>query len=375
MFWLAIAWAVLFGFFAGSYGIYFACLRNWARKPWELKIDSGFEPTLSILVPVHNEAGVIGRKLENLASATYSREKLEVFVIDDASSDETLVKVEEFMKGHPDFPVKVVKQTRRGGKAAVLNRALGLISRDIVIVTDADAFWSKDILVKAIPYLSDSTVGAISGRQVADSSARSWVAKGETSYLDLISVLRLGESKAYSTIRFEGVFCAFKKACFDEFDISGADDSGTALKIVKNGFRTILVPEVSVPSAVPNSFEERLRVKTRRSVHLTGLWIQCFRNLLGGRRGLPKKIVVPEILISLFDPFVFLFLTCLTIVLIVLNPILLILLVALFGCFALFPKTRAYLIHGVLDQFVMFYSILLYASKKRFTTWEKTRVD
>lgn len=335
-------------------------------------MDAEFEPALSVLVPAHNEAGVIGKKLENLANVSYPREKLEVFVIDDASSDGTLAEVENFVRGHHDFPVKVIKQNPRGGKAAALNRALGLVSFDSVVVTDADAFWAKDVLAKAVPYLSDSTVGAVSGRQVADSSPQSWVAKGETGYLDLISVLRLGESKAYSTIRFEGVFCAFKRACFDEFDSSGADDSGTALKIVQNGFRTILAPEVSVPSAVPSGFKERLSVKTRRSVHLTGLWVQCLKNLLGKQRGLPKKIAVPEILISLLDPFVFFALACVTIVLIVLSPILLIPIVALLGCFALIPKTRAYFVHGVVDQFVMLYSILLYAGRKRFTAWEKT---
>jgi cellulose synthase/poly-beta-1,6-N-acetylglucosamine synthase-like glycosyltransferase len=372
MLWLVVLWFVLFGFFVGSYGIYFAYLRKCARRPWGLKVEAESGPALSVLVPAHNEVGVIGKKLENLVNVDYPRQKLEVFVIDDASSDGTLAEVENFVKSHPDFPVKLVKQNPRRGKAAALNKALGLVSHDTVVVTDADAFWEKDILAKAVPYLSDSTVGAVSGRQVADSSKQSWVAKGETGYLDLISVLRLGESKIHSTIRFEGVFCAFKRACFDEFDSSGADDSGTALKIVENGFRAILVPEVSVPSAVPTGFKERLNVKTRRSVHLTGLWVQCLKNLLGGHRGLPKKIAVPEILISLFDPFVFFVLACVTIALIVLSPILLIPIAALLGFFALVPKTRAYLVHGVLDQFVMLYSILLYARQKRFTAWEKT---
>jgi len=372
MSWFLLLWSVLLGFFAGSYGIYFAYLKKSAGKPWRLKMDAAFEPALSILVPAHNEARVIGKKLENLADVAYPREKLEVFVIDDASSDGTLAEIESFVRSHPDFPVRVVKQNIRGGKAAALNKVLGLVSHDIIVVTDADAFWAKDALIKAVPYLYDPTVGAISGRQVADSSVPSWVAKGEIGYLDLISVLRLGESKVYSTLRFEGVLCAFKRACFDEFDRSGADDSGTALKAVQNGFRAILVPEVLVPSAVPSDFKERLRVKTRRSVHLTALWVQCLKSLLTGRRGLPKKIAVPEVLISLFDPFIFLILACVTVLLVVLNPISLIPIVALIGCFVLIPVTRTYFVHGVLDQFVMVYSILLYIRRKRFTAWEKS---
>jgi len=45
-------------------------------------------------------------------------------VIDDASSDGTLIEVEGFVRDFPDFPLKIVKQSLRGGKAAALNKAL-----------------------------------------------------------------------------------------------------------------------------------------------------------------------------------------------------------------------------------------------------------
>ena len=372
MFWLLALWFVLLAVFAGSYGLYFGYLRIHSKKPWDLRLDEGYEPAVSILVPAHNEAKVIRRKLENLSAVAYPREKLEVFLIDDASSDGTLREVEGFIRDFPDFPLKLVKQSPRSGKAAGLNRALGFVSHDVIVVTDADAFWEKDLLSRGLTYLSDPAVGAVSGRQVAGGLAQSWVAKGETSYLDLISVLRVGESKIHSTIRFEGVFCGFKRACFEEFDRSGADDSGTALRVVQNGFRAFVVPELAVPSEVPNGLGERIRVKTRRSFHLTGLWVQCLKSLVKGRAGLPKKIAVPEVFISLFDPFVFFVLACVTVMLCALIPVFLIPLVVVLGCLALIPLARSYFVNGVLDQFVILYSIFLYAGRKKITSWEKS---
>jgi cellulose synthase/poly-beta-1,6-N-acetylglucosamine synthase-like glycosyltransferase len=372
MFWVLALWFALLAVFAGSYGFYFGYLRVHSKRPWGLRWDGGYEPTVSILVPAHNEQNVIRKKLENLRDVVYPREKLEVFVIDDASSDGTLIEVEGFVRDFPDFPLKIVKQSPRAGKAAGLNGTLGLVYHEVVVVTDADALWEKDLLSRALPYLCDHAVGAVSGRQVAGGLAQTWVAKGESSYLDLMSVLRLGESKIHSTIRFEGVFCGFKRACFKEFDRSGADDSGTALQVVENGFRAIFVPELAVPSEVPSSLGERTRVKTRRAVHLTGLWIRCLKSLVKGRPGLPGRIAAPEVFISLFDPLVFFVLACTTIMLCVFDPVFLVSVVVVLGFLALVPMTRSYLVHGILDQFVMLYSIFLCAARKEITYWEKS---
>lgn len=372
MSWILALWSALFAVFVGSYVLFFSYLRFRSRSPWGLRLIEGYEPGVSVLVPAYNEQALIRRKLENLRDVVYPRQKLEVFVIDDASSDGTLSEVERFVKDFPDFPLTVVKQNPRGGKAAGLNKALDLVSNEVIVVTDTDAFWEKNLLSRALPFLSDPTVGAVSGRQVSGGSARSWVARGESSYLDIMSVLRLGESKIHSTIRFEGVFCAFKRACFKEFDKSGADDSGTALQVVQNGFRAIFVPELAVPSEVPSNLGERMRVKTRRAVHLTGLWVRCLKSLVKGRRGLPRTIAVPEVFISLCDPFVFLILACATVVLCVFNLVFLVFVVGILGFLALIPMTRLYFVQGMLDQLIMLYSIFLYAGRKEITSWGKS---
>ena len=369
---LWVVWAVLLAIFLGSYFAFFGYMRSRCREPWNLKLDESFRPLVSVLVPVHNEEKVIRQKLENLRRVSYPQEKMEVVVIDDASTDGTLEVINGFVKDNPDFRLRVVAQEPRSGKAGALNKGLSVVSSEVVVVTDADAFWSSDILVRALAYLSDPSIGALSGRQVPISCEGSWVARGEAGYLDLISVLRLGESKVHSTIRFEGVFCAFKRSCFREFDSeSGADDSGTALQVVQNGFRAILIPEVSVPSEVPSRLGERVKVKTRRATHLAGLWITCLKLLFRRKLLLPKKIALPEIFISLFDPFVFLSLVIVTVALLLFYPLFLLVLVVMLGVLVAVPLTRVYFAHGFLDQFVLLYSIFLYAGHRRFTSWEK----
>jgi biofilm PGA synthesis N-glycosyltransferase PgaC len=363
---------VLFVAFAGSYVMYFAYLRFHVDKPWNLKTDDKFSPPVTILIPAHNEERAIQKKLENLAEVSYPKEKMEIIVIDDASTDETFAKAHDFAENHPELPISIVKQHQRMGKANALNKGLAASSNDIVFVTDADAFLPPKTLRNALQYMCDPTIGAITCFGKARNTSRSWVTRAEKHYLGFMFVWRLGESKIHSTLRFEGVFCGFKKNAFCEFDIeSGADDSGTALRVVQNKFRAILVPECYALSEIAHRFRDRTKAKIRRAVQLNGLWFRCLKLLLKGRLMLPKKIAVPEIFFFIFNPFVFVALTCITLMLIAYHPVVLIPFISSLCAVSLIPKARSYLVDGIFHQFILFYSVVLYANKKKFVVWNK----
>jgi cellulose synthase/poly-beta-1,6-N-acetylglucosamine synthase-like glycosyltransferase len=366
-----LAWVILSSIFFGSYAIYFLYLKTYANRPWNLKIDQEFHPHISILIPAHNEEENIVTKLEDVSSTRYPREKIEIILVDDASTDGTLNKTYEFIKSHPEAPIKIVKQKVWKGKSSALNEALKIVVNDIVIVTDADSTWSEDILYKALPYLADPQIGALTGRVKPRNIDQNWVTKAEDDYLDLISLVRLGESKIHSTIRFEGCFCAYKKKSFVEFDTkSGADDSGTALNITQNKFRTILVPEAVTLIDVPHDLKQRIRTKARRATHLTELWIKCLKLLLKGQLSLPKRIAMPELIISIVNPIIFICLIFVTIIMMMTNPIFLISVIIGLILVSLSTKARSYAFEGILDHFILFYSLILYGSRKKIMAWE-----
>ena len=88
---------------------------------------------------------------------------------------------------------------------------------------------------------------------------------------------------------------------------------------------------------------------------------------------LPKRIAIPEIFLSLFMPFIFVALACLTFLLLAYYPIPISLFLAALFLIGLVPKVRSYMIQGIMDQFILFYAVLLYVGKKRFVTWERAR--
>jgi cellulose synthase/poly-beta-1,6-N-acetylglucosamine synthase-like glycosyltransferase len=139
------------------------------RKPKLSSIQSAtlYEPKISILIPAHNEENVIGAMLQKMTELDYPFSKLEVFAIDDASTDKTGIIVTEYAKKY-----KFIKAFIRGkatggrGKPAALNEALNYATGEIVVLFDADYLPQSQVVRKLIEKFVDSQVGAVQGRPV-----------------------------------------------------------------------------------------------------------------------------------------------------------------------------------------------------------------
>jgi len=359
--------------FSGTYLVYFAYVWNYTKKPWKLGIDRNFQPEISILVPIHDEERSIESKLRNIMDVSYPKEKIEVIVADDASEDKTLMKVKDFMENNTELTVKVVRQNSRAGKSAALNKALAFSTSSIVIVSDADTCWPPDVLQKALPYLSNPMVGAVTGKGVNRNLDQSWVTKAENTYLQFASLLRLGESKVHSTIRFEGGFCAYKKDAFEMFDSeSGADDSGTALGVVQRNYRAIMVPEAVFYTTFPTRLIGKLRIKARRANQLINLWVKCFKLLLKKRLLLPKRIAVPEIMFFIFNPIILLALIITGVTAVILFPFSLFSVAILLFIAGLLLFARRIFLEVLIDNLILLYALTAFMLGRRYIVWEKT---
>jgi len=369
---LQIVFLCSLSIFLGTYLVYFLYLRKYVGKAWDIKVDEKFEPEISILIPVHNEEANIESKLENIKNVLYPKEKIEIIIADDASNDSTVDKVEIFTRRNPNLTIKLVRQNPRAGKSAALNKALQVSTKPVVIVSDADTRWPPDILRKAMPYFADPNVGAVTGRSVNVNVGESWVTRAEESYLRLANFVRLGESKIHSTIRFEGGFCAYKRDAFDLFDCeTGSDDSGTALKVVSRGFRTILVPEAIFYTSFPSSLFAKFKIKVRRANQLIGLWIKCLKLLFKGGFSLPKRIAMAEIALFIFNPIIFLILTASSIALIVMSPFSLLSLAIIFSVLSLLVLARRIFVEFFINNIILAGGLVTFLFGRRYIAWGK----
>lgn len=96
--------------------------------------------TLSILIPVYNEASTVAPLLSRVVDTDLSRLSLtrEIVVVDDGSTDDSAARVEEFLRARPEAPVRLLRHPVNRGKGAAVITALAAATGDICLIQDAD---------------------------------------------------------------------------------------------------------------------------------------------------------------------------------------------------------------------------------------------
>jgi cellulose synthase/poly-beta-1,6-N-acetylglucosamine synthase-like glycosyltransferase len=160
--------AVMMTYLVRHYIFTLTVLRNANRTAKTSAVGTGsFEPTVSILIPAHNEERVIGRLLQRLTELTYPQSKLQVIVVDDASSDGTGAIADEYSRKHPFIrALHRTKQNGAKGKASAMNDGFKLATGEITLCFDADYYPQKDIVEKLTAGFVSPEIGAVQGRVV-----------------------------------------------------------------------------------------------------------------------------------------------------------------------------------------------------------------
>lgn len=123
-------------------------------------------PGVSVVIPTYNRAGEV---LEAVASALAQRwDPLEVIVVDDASSDDTVVRLRELAEAEPRL--RVIARERNGGESVARNQGILASSHEYVALLDSDNEFMPDKLARQMPSLLDGPSGAVSFTGYLESS-------------------------------------------------------------------------------------------------------------------------------------------------------------------------------------------------------------
>lgn len=127
-----------------------------------------YQPLFTVLVPAHNESKVITRCLQSIYKSTYKN--IEVFVVDDASSDDTFKIARRFAVRHPDMKFTILRKRTNVGKGEALNHALRNYCRgELVMTVDADSLILPDTIKNAVSYFEDPNVAGVAANvQIID---------------------------------------------------------------------------------------------------------------------------------------------------------------------------------------------------------------
>jgi len=348
--------------------VYYVFMKRIAeKKSWNLRLDENYEPTVTVIVATYNEANVIVGRLQNLEELNYPKDKLEIIIVDSASTDGTADIAKAYIKENSlSVRTLILEETQRKGKARALNYALQYASSEIIATSDADCRWVPDTIRNAIRYLSDPSVAAVSGQETLMNPDQSSATRTESQHRKLFNYIRVGESKIHSTIIFEGALAFFKKELLKRFD-EPCDDSGSALNLVQEGYRTILIPDVSFLNPFSPKWNKKIAKKTRRAQHLVEIWYRCLVLDLKGKLKLNPWISRVNVFLHIVNPFLFLVFALTSVFLLVEYPAALLAIPLIL----LIPKARDSFLLYVTNYFFLLQAIFMQAFGRRQVVWKK----
>jgi len=134
-------------------------------------------PTFSIVVPVKNEANVVGRLLKALLKLNYPNDKYEVIIAEDGSSDGTFQLCKRFAEDHPNLRMRVFTKAESIGKPSALNFGAMHAVGDIIGFFDADSVPHADVLLNAASYFEVENVAGVQGRTISINSEDNMLTK------------------------------------------------------------------------------------------------------------------------------------------------------------------------------------------------------
>ena len=230
---------------------------------------SEFEPTISIIITAYNEERDLRQKLENTLVLDYPKEKLEIIVASDGSTDRTDKIAGEFSSQG----VKLFRQEGRLGKTSAQNSAVEIARGEIIVFSDATTMYKSDVLRVIAPNFADKSVGCVAGKLIYVDPNKTSVGEGARSYWNYESFLKEAESAACSLIGVSGCLYAVRRANYVPMYPEACSDFLIATKIYEQGLRTVYEPSAVSIEETNHQTDKEIRMRVRVITQtFTDLW-------------------------------------------------------------------------------------------------------
>ena len=254
VFWLS---AALIVYTHVGYPLVLRALVALRRKPRRQPRIPAELPTVSLIVAAYDEEEVIEAKVANALALDYPRDRLELIVASDGSSDATVDRA---------AGADLVLELPRGGKTAAQNAAAEQASGEILAFSDANSVWQPDALRQLIAPFSDASVGYVCGQvRFVDEGGDNM----EGAYWRYEMAVREMESSLAGVTAGNGAIYALRQSAYLPLARSGSHDLSFPFRLAKRKLHSLYLPSARAEEKMVPTLEGEFARKRRMMV---GLW-------------------------------------------------------------------------------------------------------
>lgn len=235
-------------------------------------------PSVSVVIPAYNEEKHIGKTVLHHVYSDYPKDRLEVIVVNDGSTDGTSQEAARVAHVHPETSIKVIDHVANMGKRKALATGIRAARGEVIVTNDSDSFVRPDAVRRIVQPLQDPKVGGVTGHADVFNWKENLLTQIQyVRYFVAFKVYKAAESLYDSVICLSGCLAAYRKDTLTQFlDVwenqkflgrvcTFGDDRGLTTFILRKGLNTVYEPlslsETVVPSTFSGFWKQQLRWK------------------------------------------------------------------------------------------------------------------
>lgn len=233
-----------------------------------------YEPTVAFIVPCKNEERDIGDSIIQCYQTDYPREKIEVIVINDGSTDRTMLILKELQKFYPSL--KIIDWPKNQGKRWAMAAGFKVSNSEIIIQLDSDSHIEPKTFRELIAPFRNSKVSAVCAYGEPKNADSNIITRMQAAYYFMsFRILKAAESTFDTVFCASGCCSAYRKSAvmpiiynwlsesFLGRPVTWGDDRALTSWVIKTGGKTVFSSRALAYTVVPDNLRQLLKQQLR----------------------------------------------------------------------------------------------------------------
>jgi len=278
--------------------------------------DAGaYEPPVSFVIPCKDEEDAIAQTVTKCFEADYPKEKLEVIVINDGSSDGTIDILRGLQARYDRLVVVDWKENRgkRHGMAEGIRRATG----EIIIQLDSDSYISPETFRNLVHPFRNPEIGAVCAHADPANAEKNWLTRMQAAYYFVsFRILKAAESTFMTVFCCSGCSSAYRRSIvlpildrwlaekFLGLPVTWGEDRALTNWVLRLNYRTIYSEQVHAHTICPDTVKKFLKqqIRWKKGWLVNSIFASAF--ILRRDPFVALTYFFPLFVISLITPFI-----------------------------------------------------------------------